>query len=125
MPNDGQEIAKPQRNKGQFVAGHKGRGGRPKGSKNKATIRRELAIGKADKILHDALPSVLKVLVEKAREGDMSAMKMLLDRTVPIHKATEGDTSEKNNAVTITIQNLTAPEAQPSGVTVNGETYDG
>ena len=57
MPNDGQEIAKSQRNKGQFVAGHKGRGGRPKGSKNKATIRRELAIGKADKILHDVFES--------------------------------------------------------------------
>ena len=116
----------PTRNKGQFVAGHKGSGGRPKGSKNKATIRRELATAKADKIMHKALPSVMRVLVEAAQEGDMHAIKMLLDRTVPVHKATEGDTGSGNNVVSITIQNLTSPheEDQP-GITINGESAHG
>ena len=117
---------KPKRNKGQFVAGHKGRGGRPKGSKNKATIRRELATAKADKVMYKALPQVARILVEKALEGDPQFMKMFLDRTVAAQKATEGDSGSTNNAVQITIQNLTSPhEEDKPGVTINGETFDG
>lgn len=113
---------KPKRNKGQFVAGHKGRGGRPKGSKNKATIRKELAAAKADKIMYKALPMVAHVLVEKALEGDPQFVKMFLDRTVATHKATEGESGNTNNAVQITIQNLTSPhEEDKPGVTINGE----
>lgn len=122
MPN---ELAKP-RNKGQFVEGHKGKGGRPKGSKNKATIRKELATAKADKIMFKALPAAARILVEKALEGDPQFMKMYLDRTVATHKATEGETGTTNNAVTIRIENLTSPHKEDKpGVTINGENYDG
>ena len=59
-----------------FVKGQSGNpAGRPVGSKNKCTQFREL--------LEDDLPSLVSVLREKALEGDMNAMRLLLERLVP------------------------------------------
>ncbi len=114
-------MAKDLVNKGQFLPGKSGNPvGRPKGSKNKATIRRELALGKADKILHKALPSVVQKLVALAQEGDTTAMKLILDRTVA-PKNLRGDAEGGAHLVQITIQNLTSPHAEDQpGVTING-----
>lgn len=110
-------------NKGQFPAGKSGNPrGRPKGSKNKATILREAMQNKADKMLSAQVPKVLKVVIEAAIAGDMQAAKMVLDRAVPVQKAAEGDSGASNNAVQITIQNLTSPHEEDRGVTINGET---
>ena len=49
--------------------------GRPVGSKNKCTQFREL--------LEDDLPALISVLRDKALEGDMNAMRLLLERLVP------------------------------------------
>jgi len=49
--------------------------GRPVGSKNKSTQFREL--------LEDDLPALISVLRDKALEGDMNAMRLLLERLVP------------------------------------------
>ena len=49
--------------------------GRPVGSKNKCTQFREL--------LEDDLPELVSVLRDKALEGDMNAMRLLLERLVP------------------------------------------
>jgi len=49
--------------------------GRPVGSKNKSTQFREL--------LEDDLPALISVLRNKALEGDMNAMRLLLERLVP------------------------------------------
>ncbi|MDA7749480.1 DUF5681 domain-containing protein [Litoricola sp.] len=49
--------------------------GRPVGSKNKCTQFREL--------LEDDLPALVSVLRDKALEGDMNAMRLLLERLVP------------------------------------------
>ena len=49
--------------------------GRPLGSKNKCTQFREL--------LEDDLPALVSVLRDKALEGDMNAMRLLLERLVP------------------------------------------
>ena len=119
-------VSKPT-NKGQFQPGKSGNAlGRPKGSKNKATIRRERSLASADKIMFKALPGVVRVLVADALAGDKAAMKLLLERTVPAHKASEAESGSGNNVVSITIQNLTSPheEDQP-GVTINGESVDG
>jgi hypothetical protein len=126
MADDTDNLPVSRSKDGTFVKGHKGRGGRPKGSKNKATIRREIAVHRADKIMHKALPDVMAVLVREALNGDMSAVKMLLDRTVPAHKAIEGEAGETNNMVQITIQNLTSPHKEDKpGITINGEAAHG
>ena len=59
-----------------FTKGQSGNpAGRPVGSKNKCTQFREL--------LEDDLPALVSVLRNKALEGDMNAMRLLLERLVP------------------------------------------
>jgi len=59
-----------------FTKGHSGNpAGRPVGSKNKCTQFREL--------LEDDLPALASVLRDKALDGDMNAMRLLLERLVP------------------------------------------
>ena len=59
-----------------FTKGQSGNpAGRPIGSKNKCTQFREL--------LEDDLPALVSVLRDKALEGDMNAMRLLLERLVP------------------------------------------
>ena len=59
-----------------FVKGQSGNpSGRPVGSKNKSTQFREL--------LENDLPALISVLRDKALEGDMNAMRLLLERLVP------------------------------------------
>lgn len=59
-----------------FIKGQSGNpAGRPVGSKNKCTQFREL--------LEDDLPTLVSVLRDKALEGDMNAMRLLLERLVP------------------------------------------
>lgn len=59
-----------------FTKGQSGNpAGRPVGSKNKCTQFREL--------LEDDLPALVSVLRDKALDGDMNAMRLLLERLVP------------------------------------------
>lgn len=59
-----------------FAKGQSGNpAGRPKGSKNKSTLFVEL--------LEDDLPGLISVLRGKALDGDMNAMRLLLERLVP------------------------------------------
>ena len=63
---------------GRFVRGHKGGTGRPRGSvsvKNKSEYM---------EMLEARTPEVLKVLLDKAVEGDMQAIKVVMDRVLPI-----------------------------------------
>jgi len=81
-----------------FVKGQSGNpAGRPVGSKNKCTQFREL--------LEDDLPKLVSALRDKALEGDMNAMRILLERLVP--KVQVVDMSVQSNYVPITkIQRL-------------------
>ena len=59
-----------------FTKGQSGNpAGRPVGSKNKCNQFREL--------LEDDLPALASVLRDKALDGDMNAMRLLLERLVP------------------------------------------
>ena len=59
-----------------FTKGQSGNpAGRPIGSKNKSTQFKEL--------LEEDLPKLVSVLRDKALEGDMNAMRLLLERLVP------------------------------------------
>jgi hypothetical protein len=94
-----------------FVAGVSGNpSGRPKGSKNKSTLLREAMEQKVDRKLSREIPQVLDVVIRAAKSGDMSAAKMLLDRAVPVQKATDGTDKSPISGLTIRIENLTAPQ---------------
>lgn len=89
--------------------------GRPKGAKNKSTLLREAMEQKVDRKLSREIPQVLDVVIRAAKAGDMSAAKMLLDRAVPVQKATDGSDKGGVGGITIRIENLTAP-ARPERV---------
>ena len=50
--------------------------GKPKGTRNKATVLLEA-------ISDDDLSAIVKELVTKAKSGDLTAIKILLDRLIP------------------------------------------
>lgn len=67
--------------------------GRPKGSKNVITVLKEAEMKRlmsmATSHMMEHLPKLVKSLVDKANDGDMQAMKMVLDRIIPTRKAVE------------------------------------
>ena len=68
------------REDGQFGAGKSGNpSGRPKGARNRATQALE-------KILADDAESILRKAVEMAQDGDPTAMRLCLDRLIPVRK---------------------------------------
>jgi hypothetical protein len=94
--------------------------GRKKGSKNKSTILREAMLLKTDRMLSREVPKVLKVVIDAALAGDMSAAKMILDRAVGVRKADDGSENVPLTGINITIKNLTAPEREPERI-IEGE----
>ena len=60
--------------------------GRPKGSLNKSTIS---ARRLAQKFLNEAVEPVFQKLVEMAREGDAQALRLVVERILPVVKAFE------------------------------------
>ena len=78
--------------------------GRPKGAKNKATLFKEVMKEGFEKALVKDFEKVVKVVIEKAVGGDMSAAKMLLDRIVPVSKAVDLDSlGDKGVNISISI----------------------
>ena len=66
---------------GQFQPGQSGNpSGRPKGSKNRST--------KLLDALGDDVPELLEATKRAALDGDMTAMRLLMDRALPVSKAT-------------------------------------
>jgi hypothetical protein len=60
-----------------FAAGHSGNpNGRPKGSRNKATVL-------AEQLLDGEMEGLLRKLIEKALGGDTAALRLCLDRVLP------------------------------------------
>jgi hypothetical protein len=65
--------------------------GRPPGSKNKDTIFKELMQDEFRALAQNKVPVVLNVLFDKAIDGDIQAIKMVMDRIVPAHRAIDGE----------------------------------
>jgi hypothetical protein len=60
-----------------FKVGHRGNPkGRPKGSRNKTTLL-------AEALLEGDADAIMRKLVEKAKEGDPTALRLCLDRLLP------------------------------------------
>ena len=92
--------------------------GRPKGSKNKKTLLKEAMEGDNEiEALYEAkklLPDVVRKLGAMALEGNVSAAKLLLDKTLPTRTASS---HQKLESVDIRISRAEPP--------THGETYDG
>ncbi len=90
--------------------------GRPKGSKNKLTLLREDELRKVmdrcQVYLAKEVPAILRAVVNKAKEGDMQAAKLVLDRFIATKKSVEHTGEVRHVQVTI------------SGVTIQGEYED-
>ncbi len=81
--------------------------GRPPGAKNKDTLFKELMTTKFQDIATKDVERTIQVLFEKAKEGDMKAIKIVLDRVVPVTKAVDlADMEKKGLTVNISIGNL-------------------
>jgi hypothetical protein len=65
---------------GKFKKGTSGNpAGRPLGSRNQAMLE-------CEHLLQAAAPDLIRVLIEKAKKGDMQAMRLCLDRIYPVKK---------------------------------------
>ena len=84
--------------------------GRPLGSKNKTTLFKEAMKEGFENLLEKEGKAVFMAVVEKAKDGDMSAAKMILDRVVPVTKAVDHtiDGVSGKGGVTINIEKLVA-----------------
>lgn len=87
--------------------------GRPKGRKNNLTLLKDAemkhALKYASSHMVEHLPKLVEKLVNMANEGDMSAMKMILDRVIPTRKAVEHVASTERPAISINISTGAEP----------------
>lgn len=69
------------RKKGDFQPGQSGNPkGRPRGASKNSALRKELA---------DCLPGILQMLVQAAGAGDVAAIRLILERTIPALRPTD------------------------------------
>ena len=88
--------------------------GRPKGKPNKST---ELARKFQGALENDAL-EVIQAILTKAKEGDMTAAKMVLDRIIPPKKAIDPNAAKQDHGpIQIVIGNLEAKRLPAIDVT--------
>jgi hypothetical protein len=76
---------------GTFATGNKEGKGRPDGSRNKASKgrpdgSRNKASLMAEKLMEGDTEEVIMAVIEKAKDGDIQAAKLILDRIVPLRK---------------------------------------
>lgn len=60
------------------------RSGREKGSKNKSTLLREALKNDFEEELQKDFIHVIRAVIDKAKKGDMTAAKLLMDRALPV-----------------------------------------
>lgn len=94
--------------------------GRPKGAKNKTTIFKEIMHEGFEASMQKKFQKVIKVVIDKAIEGDMKAAKMLFDRVIPVSKAVDLDSLGKKG-ISISIYVGEMDKENPHGITLEGE----
>jgi hypothetical protein len=80
--------------------------GRPPGSKNKDTLFKELMTGNFQEKAIKDIEKVYEVLFSKAHGGDMKAIKMVLDRVVPVTKAVDADAIKGGVSISINVGSM-------------------
>lgn len=112
-----QSKKKAKKGTGKLLIGTEGgiSAGRPKGAKNKTTLFKEVMKNGFEEELEKEFHAVLKAVITKAKEGDMTAAKMLIDRAVPVTKAVDINANDlgKTGGVTIHIEQLVATTGKP------------
>jgi hypothetical protein len=98
------------------------RRGRPKGAKNKDTLFKELMTGKFQDIAVEHVEKTIAVLFQKAHQGDMKAIKLIMDRVVPVTKAVDLADMEKKG-LTINISVGSMEDAQAEGAIIEDADY--
>jgi hypothetical protein len=95
--------------------------GRKKGSLNKSTIN---ARRLAQKFLNEAVEPVFQKLVEKAKEGEVTAIKLVVERILPILKAFEEPKQVMHNIEVVLKQpdwlQIAEPERDITTIELNG-----
>ena len=91
--------------------------GRPAGSKNKSTILQEAIKGDFERSLKRNFRDIMAVLIEKAKEGDLSAIKLLFDKVVPNAAIEDKGKSKGDMVVNISISDM-------EGKVIKGEVVD-
>lgn len=78
MDDENSTLGTPHRNgRGQFPKGSSGnRKGRPKGSRNEATVL-------AEQLLDGEAEEITRVCIKLAKEGDRTALRMVMERLLP------------------------------------------
>ena len=102
--------------------------GRPKGSRNRATIAKQFAKSELAKhvtscqgLVITELEGVIRVILQQAMEGCRQSQKMLLDRGLPMLRAREGEDTERGQInITINGTSVGEPFKQP-GLVIDGE----
>ena len=79
--------------------------GRPKGAKNKTTLFKEAMKGHFEDLLLKDGEKVFKACVEKAMEGDTTAMKLIMDRIIPVADVT-GTKGSGQTQVVINVEGM-------------------
>jgi hypothetical protein len=69
---------------------------------------------KAKVFLLRRLPRILNTLTEKAVEGDMQAIKIIIDRLIPIRKAVDKPDSTGVGGIKIVVSGVSSIETEPS-----------
>lgn len=81
--------------------------GRPKGAKNKTTLFKEaMRDGFEERLMKDGM-KVFDACVQKAIDGDTTAMKILMDRIIPVQEVTQGSGAGSKEVI-INISGLSA-----------------
>lgn len=80
--------------------------GRPKGSKNKATVISEAIQGKLVGQLEKDAQHILMKTIEMAKDGDTTCIKLLMDRLMPAMRAGDNAGSSGVGGISITVNTL-------------------
>ena len=80
--------------------------GRPPGSKNKATLFKELMTGRFEEKAIKDIERVYEVLFAEAHDGNMKAIKMVLDRVVPVTKAVDMDSLKGGISISVNVGSM-------------------
>ena len=95
------------------------KGGRPKGSKNRSTILQEAIRGNFERSLKRNFADIMKVMIEKAKEGDVQMIKLLMDKVLP-NAQNEREQKVSDFGIQIVINDMKSIESKP----IEGEIVD-
>lgn len=115
-----EEKKAPAKKDPRFKPGQSGNPkGRPKGSKNRSTLISEAIQGKLTRDLEKDASDILQTTIQKAKEGDTTCIKILMDRLMPAMRAGDGKKGAGPGDIVINVQPLGGGQT-----TIDGEVID-